>query len=108
MMSRITLHLKEQVHSQRHIEHTWERDAVVLSFTRDRSGSESTAHTRDRSGSSSTKGFVRSPTITKPPQSLCTIHSEHSLEIPTDECLGYTLYGLNYGPGKGYWGGDED
>ena len=112
MMSRITLHLKEQADSQGHTLHTSERDTVVLTFARNPSGSESTAHTRYWSGSS-TRGFVRSPTIMKP-QSLCTIYSERSLEMPVQEYTGYTgytgytQYGWNYGPGTGYWGEDEE
>lgn len=109
MMSRITLHLKKQAHARRHTEHAWERDAVVLTFTRDRSGSESTGHTRDRSGSSSSGGFDRSPTLARSPQNLCTIHSERSLELPMHEPIGHSQYsGWNYGPGRGYWGHDDN
>jgi len=85
MMSRITLHLKKQLHSPRPARHRYVEGAHQLSFSRDRPHSD--AVTRSRSHFPSAGGADLGTTFVRPPQvhRLSTIPSARSsiLQTPT-------------------------
>jgi hypothetical protein len=78
-MSRITIHLKKQVHSPSAAGHRYDEGAVAVSFSRDRPLSGATARKRSNSSSSSGSHADFDVTFARPQRNLAS-----PVPIPAD------------------------
>jgi len=86
MMSRITIHLKEEFHAPSFAGHRYAEEAVYLSFSRDQPSPDVRGHKRSGSYSSSYTSYSDlgiSPTKPAPAHFLSTIRSEQDSGIQT-------------------------